>query len=128
MKPGEGRTILFVDDEVDLTRLMHRTYIDRGFKVEIANDGLEGLMKVEKVRPDLIVTDIMMPKLDGLSLAKAVKSKPETRGIPIIFLTSKGDPRTLIDGINSGARYYLTKPFTMQELLVKVNKALGIPE
>jgi DNA-binding response OmpR family regulator len=97
----------------------------RGYEVTVAADGLDGLMKLESLRPDLIICDIMMPNLDGLTFVKAIKGNNQTRAIPVLFLTAKSESRDMIDGINAGARFYLSKPFLMEELLTKVKKALG---
>lgn len=123
---GDTPTVLFIDDEPALRKLVQRAFSDRPFRLEVASDGEDGLKKIAEIKPDLIITDIMMPGLDGIGLVKAVKANSETRSIPIIFLTSKGDPRTMVDSINTGVRFYLTKPFTLADLLSKVEQALGI--
>ncbi len=91
----------------------------------MASDGLDGLMKLEQLKPDLIVCDVMMPNLDGMEFVKAIKGHDGTQKIPIIFLTAKTDPRSMIDGINVGARFYVTKPFQLDDLLGKISRALG---
>jgi DNA-binding response OmpR family regulator len=80
---------------------------------------------LETLVPDLIIVDIMMPRLDGMTFVKAVKSNQSTKPIPVIFLTANNDPKTMIAGINLGAKHYVTKPFALDELLGKVAKALG---
>ena len=70
------------------------------------------------------LVDVMMPNLDGLTLAKAIKAYKDTKSIPLIFLTAKGDTMSMIEGINVGAKYYVTKPFQMDDLLSKVEKVL----
>jgi DNA-binding response OmpR family regulator len=96
-----------------------------GYTVIEAVDGLDGLRKIDVDRPDLIIADVMMPNLDGLTLVKALKNFRETKAIPVIFLTAKGDTMSMIEGINVGAKYYVTKPFQMDDLLDKVGKVLG---
>lgn len=123
---GEGSHILVIDDEESVQVLLERQLSHRGFRVTIAKDGLDGLMKLEALHPDLIICDMMMPNLDGLAFVKAIKGHDQTRDIPVLFLTAKGESRDMIDGINAGARFYLTKPFLMDELLAKVTKALGL--
>jgi DNA-binding response OmpR family regulator len=86
-----------------------------------ARDGqmaVEMLAKIEM--PDVIVSDVMMPRLDGVSLAKRIKATPQLKNIPIIFLTAKNTTMEVIEGINAGARFYLAKPFKVKELLEKV--------
>lgn len=120
-----GKVVLVLEDDPPIQRMIERVLISQGFSVELASDGLEGLVKLERCKPDLIITDIMMPRLDGLTFARAIKSREQTRTIPLIFLTAKGDSRTLIEGINVGARFFLTKPFSVEELMAKVKKVLG---
>jgi DNA-binding response OmpR family regulator len=120
-----GPHILVIDDEEAVQVLLERQLTSRGYQVTIAKDGLDGLMKLEELRPSLIICDMMMPNLDGLGFVNAIKGHQGTRDIPVLFLTAKSDTRDMIEGINAGARFYLTKPFLMEELFAKVNKALG---
>jgi two-component system, OmpR family, alkaline phosphatase synthesis response regulator PhoP len=124
--PQGGRMILVLEDEGAIQKLLERALKAQGFNVEVAKDGLEGLVKIDRIKPDLIIADIMMPRLDGLTFARAIKTHDQTKSIPIIFLTARGDPRSMIEGINVGARYYLTKPFSIEDLVSKVKKALGM--
>ena len=94
----------------------------------IAGDGLDGLMKLESMKPDLIICDVMMPNLDGMGFVKAIKGHNQTQKIPVIFLTAKTDPRSMIDGINVGARFYVTKPFQIDDLLGKVPRRWAAAE
>jgi DNA-binding response OmpR family regulator len=123
--PVGGRTILVLEDESAIQKLLERALKAQGFQVEVAKDGLEGLVKIDRIKPDLIIADIMMPRLDGLTFARAIKAHDETKTIPIIFLTARGDPRSMSEGINVGARFYLTKPFSIEDLVSKVKKALS---
>jgi DNA-binding response OmpR family regulator len=75
--------------------------------------------------PRLIVTDVMMPRLDGMQLVARLRAEPRLAAIPVIMLTAKGTPRDVIQGINSGVRHYITKPFKQDDLLSKVKKTLG---
>lgn len=96
--------------------------------VSLAADGMEALdalRKMEKL-PDLIVTDLMMPRLDGLGLLKQIRADPRGKNIPIIILTAKAQPMDVITGINAGARHYLVKPFKREELLEKVRRVLRL--
>ena len=121
---GAGRHILVLEDEPAVQTLLRKQLTAHNFQVTIAGDGLDGLIKLESVRPDLIICDVMMPNLDGMGFVKAIKGHGETQKIPVIFLTAKTDPRSMIDGINVGARFYVTKPFQIDDLLAKVQKAL----
>ena len=124
--PEGGRMILVLEDEGAIQKLLERALRAQGFRVEVAKDGLEGLVKIERVKPDLVIADIMMPRLDGLTFARAIKTHDQTKAIPIIFLTARGDPRSMIEGINVGARFYVTKPFQIDDLVSKVQKALKV--
>jgi DNA-binding response OmpR family regulator len=120
-----NETILVIEDDASVRTLLEKSLGAKGYHVVSADDGLTGLTQLEDTKPDLMIVDIMMPRLDGMTFVKAVKGNSKTRPIPIIFLTAKNDPRTMIEGINLGARFYVTKPFQMDELLTKVQKALG---
>src|SRR3989442_1346519 len=122
---AQERHILVLEDDPWVQTLLKKQLTAHGFKVTIAGDGLDGLMKLETLRPDLMICDVMMPNLDGMEFVKAVKSNSETQRIPIIFLTAKSDPRSMIDGINVGARFYVTKPFQIEDLLSKITRALA---
>lgn len=117
--------ILIVDDDVALLKMIE-TLLSQVGKVTLATDGMEALEILQRgFRPDVIVTDLMMPRVDGVKLCEQVKKNPETAKIPVIMLTAKGTPRNVVEGINVGARHYITKPFKTEDLLNKVKKALG---
>jgi DNA-binding response OmpR family regulator len=116
--------ILVLEDDPAVRTLLRKQLTANGFQVTVAEDGLDGLMKLEKLRPDLMLCDVMMPNLDGMEFVKAVKGNAETQRIPVIFLTARSDPRSMIDGINVGARFYVTKPFQLEDLLSKIRRAL----
>ncbi len=124
-RPGDGKHILVLEDEPAVQTLLKKQLSAHGFQVTIAGDGLDGLVKLETVKPDLIICDVMMPNLDGMGFVKAIKGHNHTQKIQVIFLTAKTDPRSMIDGINVGARFYVTKPFQIDDLLAKVQKALA---
>jgi CheY-like chemotaxis protein len=119
--------ILVVEDDPDIRRLV-TAVLAKEYEVRSVDDGLDALMALEQgFRPDLIIADIMMPRLDGLTLVKAIKQRPATASIPVMFLTAKSSPRDVIEGINLGARYYLTKPFKVDDLMQKVHRLLPPP-
>ena len=122
---GKGRKILVLEDEPAVQTLIRKQLTAQGFEVTVASDGLDGLMKLEGMKPDLIICDVMMPNLDGMEFVKAIKAQHQTQQVPVIFLTAKTDPRSMIDGINVGARFYVTKPFALDDLLQKITRALG---
>jgi DNA-binding response OmpR family regulator len=122
---GRGRKILVLEDEPAVQKLISKQLAAQNFDVTVASDGLDGLVKLEGMKPDLIICDVMMPNLDGMEFVKAIKAHDSTQRIPIIFLTARTDPRSMIDGINVGARFYVTKPFQLDDLLGKIQRALG---
>jgi DNA-binding response OmpR family regulator len=117
--------VLVVEDDAGTQTLLRKQLTAKGFDVRIAANGLDGLMQLEKATPDIIICDVNMPELDGMGFVRAIKAKIETRKIPVIFLTASNDPRHMVDGINVGARFYLTKPFELNELLWKINRVLS---
>ena len=119
------KEILLIEDEESVRQMVTKILLKNNFGVREAVDGLDGLRQIDVQHPDLIITDVMMPNLDGLTLVKALKRHKETKAIPVIFLTAKGDARSMIEGINVGAKYYVPKPFQMDDLLSKVGKVLG---
>jgi DNA-binding response OmpR family regulator len=119
-----GHRILVVEDDPDIQRIV-TTVLSKEYEVRTANDGLEGLLAIEQgFNPELVIADIMMPRLDGMAFVKALKGHRDTARIQVMFLTAKSAPREVIEGINLGARYYLTKPFKVDELLQKVHRLL----
>ncbi|MCA9648548.1 MAG: response regulator [Myxococcales bacterium] len=122
---SRDKTILVIEDDPSVRTLLDKALRAKGYVVETCDDGLEGLTKLERTRPDLIIVDIMMPRLDGMTFVRAIKGHEATKPIPVVFLTSNNDPRTMIQGINLGAKHYITKPFQLDELLGKVAKVLG---
>jgi len=118
--------ILVVEDDEDLLRMMYRLLGSVG-DVAMAADGEHALqILLAGDPPDLVVTDLMMPRKDGLSLVKEMKANERLKNVPAIILTAKSGPRDVIAGINSGARHYLTKPFKPDELIAKVKKVLNL--
>ncbi|MDB4968555.1 MAG: response regulator receiver protein [Myxococcales bacterium] len=96
----------------------------RGYSIATACDGEDGLMRADQLRPDLIITDVMMPKLDGWALVRALRSRPELALVPVIFLTALGGEEDRIRGFRLGADDYLPKPFRFEELDLRVANAL----
>jgi DNA-binding response OmpR family regulator len=117
--------VLVVEDDAGTQTLLRKQLSAKGFEVTVAHNGLDGLMQLESATPDVIVCDINMPELDGIGFVRAIKAKNETRKIPVIFLTASNDARHMVDGINVGARFYLTKPFELNELVWKIQRVLG---
>jgi DNA-binding response OmpR family regulator len=121
---GESGNILVLEDDEQTQTLLTKHLSALGHRVSIAADGLAGLMQLERLKPDLIIIDIFMPRLNGMDFANAVRARDDTSHIPLMFLTANNDPRAIIDGINAGARYYVTKPFDINDLARKVERIL----
>jgi len=116
--------ILVVDDEIYIVHILDFSLGMEGYEVVTALDGEQALQKVKTEQPDLIVLDIMMPKLDGYETCKQLKSDPATKHIPVILLSAKGlnvDQRL---GFDVGADDYITKPFSPRKLVERVNALL----
>jgi DNA-binding response OmpR family regulator len=116
--------VLIVEDEETLVRNLAEKLKGEGFNVVTAGDGEEGLDKLRAEHPDLIVLDIMLPKLDGLSLCRMVRRDPTMAHIPIIMLTARGTEVDKIVGLESGADDYVVKPFGLGEFLARVRAVM----
>ncbi len=121
---AEQRHILIIEDDPSVRTLLEKSLKAKGFRVTLSKDGVEGLTNLDREAPDLIIVDIMMPRLDGMTFVRAVKGNESTGPIPVIFLTAKNDPKSMIDGINVGAKFYVTKPFAIDDLVAKIEKAI----
>lgn len=119
--PPDQPTILVVDDEPKICRLVHRTFVAEGYEVLRAADGEAGVAMAELERPDLILMDVEMPRLDGMRAAKRIR---EFSGVPIIMLTSRGAEADRIAGLTLGADDYVVKPFSPGELVARVRAVL----
>jgi two-component system alkaline phosphatase synthesis response regulator PhoP len=117
--------ILVVDDEVYIVHILDFSLGIEGYEVITAFDGEQALAKVASERPDLIVLDIMMPKLDGYETCKALKANAATRDIPVILLSAKGRNVDQKVGFEVGADDYITKPFSPRKLVERINSILG---
>jgi diguanylate cyclase (GGDEF)-like protein len=116
--------ILVVDDEPDALDIVREGLEFRNYRVTTATNGLEALKKVEKDPPDLIILDVMMPKMNGLETCRALKAGFQTNQIPVIMLTARGEVDDKIEGLAVGADDYISKPFDMRELGARVEMLL----
>ena len=119
-----GATILVVDDEPSIVRLVTATLESKGYEVIPAYDGEEALVKVKHHRPDLIILDIMMPHMDGREARKRLLDDPETADIPVIHLSAVGDFEKQLNAVEGGITDYVTKPFTPADLAERVKDIL----
>jgi DNA-binding response OmpR family regulator len=118
------KRILVAEDDESIATMLVRVLTTK-YEVHRAVDGREAVALAQKVQPQLLLLDVMMPGLDGYAAAQQMRLLPGLGNVPIIFLTAKGGAMDVVKGIQSGARFYVTKPFKMDDLLGKVRKALG---
>ena len=116
--------ILIVDDDEDIARFVGISLKLHGFEVMHARDGQEALELIERIRPDLCVVDLMMPKIDGVELTRRLRADPMTAALPIIMLTAKGLTVDKVFGLTAGADDYMVKPFDTSELVARVDSTL----
>ncbi|MGI5819014.1 MAG: response regulator transcription factor [Armatimonadota bacterium] len=117
-----AKKILVVDDERHIVRLVEVNLTRAGYDIETAYDGVEALEKVKDTNPDMIVLDVMMPRMDGFEVLKRLQADPKTQDIPVIMLTAKAQDADIFRGWSSGVSSYLTKPFNPRELLTFVER------
>lgn len=120
MKPH----VLIAEDEEALATLLEYNFEKEGYDVSVATDGEEAILLAAERTPDLILMDWMMPKLSGIEVCRRLRRKAETRSTPIIMLTARGDETDKITGLDYGADDYVTKPYSMPELLARVRAVL----
>lgn len=115
--------ILLVEDEKTLVQIVSETLRGKGFTVETAYDGIEGLKRFFEVHPDVLIADVMMPRLDGFEMVRRIRKTDDHT--PVLFLTAKSNPDDVVTGFELGANDYLKKPFAIQELIVRIKALMG---
>lgn len=115
------KKVLIVDDEVDILEIISYNLIKEGYEILTAKNGIEALEKIAPFKPDLIILDIMMPKMSGVEACKIIRSKPEYNDTLIIFLTALNDESSQIKGLETGADDYISKPISPKVLVSRVN-------
>jgi len=120
----DKKKILVVDDEPDVTELVAYHLKAKGFQVETLNDATASISSARSLHPDLLILDIMMPHLSGIQICRILRTDNKLARIPIIFLTAKAESQDRIEGLESGADDYLTKPFSPKELVLRVESIL----
>ncbi len=126
-KEDTAKEILIVEDSETQVELLRRSLTGNGYKVSIARNGAEGLASAREHRPDLIISDIMMPVMDGYQFCRELKDSETLRDIPLMLLTQLSEPEEVIKGLEAGADNYLTKPFEEDFLLIKIKSLLTSP-
>lgn len=118
--------ILVVEDDVDIANMLRIYFTGQDYQVEVANRGTDALRLCQKQIPDLVVLDIMLPDMDGYTICRELRTTTRTSHIPIIFLTQKDERSDRIAGLELGADDYITKPFDIEELKLRVKSAIRI--
>jgi len=116
--------ILVMEDEDALATLLQYNLEKEGYDVAVASDGEEGMLQVEERTPDLILLDWMLPKLSGIEVCRRIRGRAETRNLPIIMLTARGEETDRVRGLDTGADDYMTKPFSMTALTARIRAVL----
>lgn len=116
--------VLVVEDEDALSTLLQYNLEKEGYRVGLARDGEEALMMSEERLPDLVLLDWMLPKVPGVEVCRRLRARPDARNVPIIMLTARGEETDRIRGLDTGADDYVTKPFSMTELLARVRAVM----
>lgn len=119
------RRVLVVDDEPELAKIIQVRLAANGYDVIRAENGQEALDKAESEKPELILLDVMMPKMHGLDVLRKLKEDPDTEGIPVVMLTAKDDKESVLKAKSLGAKDYIAKPFNSEALLDTVRKYLS---
>ena len=118
-------TVLVVEDDPVILRLLEVNFELEGYRVLVAHDGAEGIELARQERPDIVLSDIMMPKASGLELVQAIRGDEAIKATPIILLSAKAQSADLKAGLDAGADEYVTKPFEPLDLLERVNALLN---
>ena len=118
-------TVLVVEDDPVILRLLEVNFELEGFEVLLAHDGAEGIEMARSHQPDVVISDIMMPHTSGLELLTALRADPDTKAIPVILLSAKAQTSDLKVGMEAGADDYVTKPFEPLDLVERVNVLLS---
>ena len=117
-------SILIIEDEIDIANLVGFNFERNGYSVDIAHDGREGLEKILKNQPDLVILDLMLPEIDGYKILKKMQRDTRSHSIPVIMLTAKSQIDDRLKGLELGADDYVTKPFSPKELILRAQAIL----
>ncbi len=121
---SKAPNVLVVEDEKEIVTLLRYNLEKEGYEVNEANDGEEAMMMASEKQPDLVLLDWMLPQLSGIEVCRQLRSRPETRNVPIIMLTARGEEADRIRGLDTGADDYVSKPFSVTELLARVRAVM----
>ena len=124
-EPRMSWSVLIVDDEPMTQDLLRMMLEPAGFRVTCAEDGLEALQKIEENKPDIMVLDVMMPNMDGITVCKKIRSNVEMADIPIVMLSGKTHLNAVEEGLGAGANRYLAKPMSRTDLIQNLREVLA---
>jgi two-component system phosphate regulon response regulator PhoB len=124
MAASDRPTILVVEDEPAQREVLSYNFVAEGFRVSTASNGEEALILVDEVSPDVIVLDWMLPNVSGIEVCRRLKTRPETRGVPIIMLSARSEEVDRVRGLETGADDYVIKPYSLVELMARVRTQL----
>ena len=120
-----AKKVLIADDEPNIVAAIEFLLKQRGYDVYTAGDGSEALRAVERIVPDLVVLDVMMPQTSGYEVCQTIRKRPEWRHIKVLMLSAKGRDAEVVKGVAMGADLYVTKPFSTRELMARIDGLLG---
>jgi diguanylate cyclase (GGDEF)-like protein len=123
---ADSMTIMIVDDTKENINVLRKTLSRIGCKISVALDGKMALDLIPKLKPDLVLLDVMMPEIDGFEVCRRLKEDEELENIPVIFITAKGDVEDIVDGFEAGAVDFIMKPFRQEEVLARVKTHLTL--
>jgi DNA-binding response OmpR family regulator len=126
-QPSEGGRILLADDNADMRSYVSRLLASR-FEVQAVADGQAAIEAIRDSKPDLVLADVMMPRLDGIGLVRAIRANSALADLPVILLSARADEQARLEGLSAGADDYLTKPFNAHELLARVSANLKLAQ
>ena len=118
------KKILIIDDEIHIVELLKFNLENNGYKVDYSYDGFDGYLKTKEFQPDLILLDWMLPNISGIDLIKKIRSDETLEQIPVIMLTAKNMEEDKLEGLEDGADDYITKPFSVREVLARITSVL----
>ena len=118
------KKILIIDDEIHIVELLRFNLENNGYKVDYSYDGFDGYLKTKEFQPDLILLDWMLPNISGIDLLKKIRSDETLEQIPVIMLTAKNMEEDKLEGLEDGADDYITKPFSVKEVLARITSVL----
>lgn len=124
---SDSRSILVVDDDPAIRKILSQSLEMEGFVIYQASDGEEALEAIDSTSPDLVILDVMMPKMNGFDVLKSVRSSPTTADLPVVMLTARSSQEDVWEGWREGVDYYMTKPFDIEELLRFVERIFTEP-